>query len=199
MAEGMEMKDLVPEDTTNPYDDINNLQDLQGILNDSKYGTVQSLTVGTFEETKLKMLNEDLSTLQKLVTNEYSNIDVPTFELESVKLKQRLMRKGYDLYLRTKGPGIKTVTFGTHKYKAIQITENNGKNLVGLNTLKSNGMSTQDAYYKILNGERETSFTQQSVEQRDREIEELEELRKQAVSIWLVNWETQTSHLDLWV
>jgi hypothetical protein len=37
MAEGMEMKDLVPEDTTNPYDDINNLQDLQGILNDSKY------------------------------------------------------------------------------------------------------------------------------------------------------------------
>jgi hypothetical protein len=36
------------------------------------------------------------------------------------------MRKGKDLYLRTKGSGIQTVKFGSHSYKAIKITKNNG-------------------------------------------------------------------------
>jgi hypothetical protein len=162
-------------DTTTPYDDVNDTKGLQDILNDSKYETVQPLTIGTLEDTKLKMLNEDLSLLKSLVET-----DANAFLLETPQLRQRLMRKGKELYLRTKGPGIKTVTFGTHKYKAIQITEKNGKNLVGLNTLISNGMSKQDAYYKILGGEQETSFISGTAEQ----IDSTETLRKSVAFVY---------------
>jgi hypothetical protein len=83
MAEGMDTaEDLVfeDEDTTNPYDEYDRIDELRQLLNESQHETVQIRVDSTVEELTRQMANEDLSQLKSLVTNEYSNIDANKFK-----------------------------------------------------------------------------------------------------------------------
>ena len=77
-------------------------------------------------------------------------------------LRQRILSKDGELYLRTSGMKVKQVKFENHTYKAIKITSGKGKYLKELNTLQSEGMSVKDNYFQLLiyeNKTNETSYT----------------------------------------
>jgi hypothetical protein len=154
MAENIRLEEI-----SHPYDDINNLKDMQDILNDSTYGTVPK--EATIDELKVKMTNENYAKLKLLINTKYTHVDDNLIAVESVKLRKRIISKDGELYLRTTGSRVKPIKFGNHNYKAVKITQNKGTELLKLNTLLGYGMSTQDEYYKMLIGEKqvkETSF-----------------------------------------
>ncbi len=98
------------------------------------------------------MTNENFNKLKTLIVKKYSNIDLNTILLVD-DIRKRILSKDNDLYLRAPDSGAKSITFGKHKYKAIKITGNKGKELNELTTLNRNEMSVNDPYYKLLNEE----------------------------------------------
>jgi hypothetical protein len=199
MAEGMELKDFAT-----PYDDIRTLDALEDIFNDSTYDTV---TLDQFRPTKsqqsnipeirkeltIQMTNENINRLKTEIGKVRHDIDPDRLAVELHDLRPRILSKKKELYLITdkKNNNVKTITFGKKSYNAARITSLKDGGLLALGTLE-NALGKNDPLCKLLRGEQETSFTQKtaeqlgtgSTEQRDREIEELEELRKQAVSIF---------------
>jgi hypothetical protein len=197
MAEGMEMKDFAT-----PYEDIRTLDALEDIFNDSTYDTV---TLDQFRPTKsqqsnipeirkeltIQMTNENINRLKTEIGKVRHDIDPDRLAVELHDLRPRILSKKKELYLITdkKNNNVKTITFGKKSYNAARITSLKDGGLLALGTLE-NALGKNDPLCKLLRGEQETSFTQQSktaeqsTEQRDKEIEELEELRKQAVSIF---------------
>ena len=182
-ASGIELRDL---DTTNPYDDVDDVRD---ILNASKYESVsfeqiekrlkalkEIKDVQGIEDlntaVKGKITTENLDKLKTLIQRNYPTIDDNIIELEKIELRKRILSKNGDLYLRTIGAGVKEVVFGKHKYKAIKITSNQTTTLNKLATLQTNGLSTTDAYYKLLNGVHQST-------KLDVQIERAETLIKQ--------------------
>jgi hypothetical protein len=200
MAEGMEMKDFAT-----PYDDIRTLDALEDIFNDSTYDTVtldqfrptksqQSNIPAIRKELTIQMTNENINRLKTEIGKVRHDIDPDRLAVELHDLRPRILSKKKELYLITdkKNNNVKTITFGKKSYNAARITSLKDGGLLALGTLE-NALGKNDPLCKLLRGEQETSFTQQktaeqlgtgSTEQRDREIEELEELRKQAVSIF---------------
>jgi hypothetical protein len=201
MAEGMEMKDFAT-----PYEDIRTLDALEDIFNDSTYDTVtldqfrptksqQSNIPAIRKELTIQMTNENINRLKTEIGKVRHDIDPDRLAVELHDLRPRILSKKKELYLITdkKNNNVKTITFGKKSYNAARITSLKDGGLLALGTLE-NALGKSDPLCKLLRGEQETSFTQQSktaeqlgtgsTEQRDREIEELEELRKQAVSIF---------------
>ncbi len=188
MAEGgIRLEEIPSEEVlnkTNPFEEINTLQDIKAILNDSSYVTVREKT--NTEELKNQMTNENFHKLEILIEEKFRNMDKNQIALSKIDLRKRILSKGGDLYLRTTGSNVKEIQFGKHKYKAIKITKNRGKDLIALSTLKSNGMSITDPYYQLLNGEiktQETSFIKDDQGNiigniEDKQIENTETLRK---------------------
>ncbi len=193
MAEGIPLEDF-DRDTTHPYDDINNVNDLQLILDSSKYEDAWSADMKErmsalkgkkeLEKFKVELTDQNYNKLKQLFENKFPNADrinidvlnLPELNNKKIKtvLRERILKKSDDLYLRTTGPNVNQIDFGKHKYKAIKITQNNGKDFIALSTLQKYGMSVKDPFYKLLNNEyknMETSFT-------DNIIESAETLRK---------------------
>ncbi len=193
MAEGIPLEDF-DRDRTHPYEDINNVNELQLILDSSKYEDAWSADMKErmsalkgkkeLEKFKVELTDQNYNKLKQLFENKFPNADrinidllnLPELNNKKIKtvLRERILKKGDDLYLRTTGPNVNQIDFGKHKYKAIKITQNNGKDFIALSTLQKYGMSVKDPFYKLLNNEyknMETSFT-------DNIIESAETLRK---------------------
>ena len=209
MAEG----GIELEEFDTPYDDVRRLDDLEEIFNDSTYDTItldefrptksqQSDLAEITKSNKIKMTNENIAKLKTEIGKVRHDIDPNTLAIELHGLRSRILSKKEDLYLITdkKNSKVEMITIGKKTYPAVRITSKKDRGLLGLGTLES-ALGKNDPLCKLLRdpssvlegpSEQETSFTGQSrtaeqspiVEQRDREIEELEELRKQAVSIF---------------
>ena len=156
------------------YEDVSTLKELEDIFNDSSYDTVKSdnfvLNISNkskiekmAEKIKIKMTNENIDKLNNLIKKTYANINHENIELVlKTDLRQRILSKDGELYLRTSGAKVKQVKFGNHTYKAIKITSSKEKYLKKLNTLQSEEMSVKDNYFQLLineNKTNETSFT----------------------------------------
>jgi hypothetical protein len=185
-------------DTTNPYDDVRTLDDLEEIFNDSTYDTVpleefrptksqQSNLAEITRKNKNRMTTENINRLKTEIGKLRHDIDPNRLAIELQGLRSRILSKKEDLYLITdkKNSKVEMITIGKKTYSAVRITSKKDRGLLGLGTLES-ALGKNDPLCKLLRGEQDTSFTGQSetAEQTDREIEELEELRKQAVSIF---------------
>jgi hypothetical protein len=150
---------------------------------------VSNQTYQKYVKTKIQMTNENINRLKTEIGKVRHDIDPDRLAIELQDLRSRILSKKEDLYLITdkKNSNVETITIGKKTYNAVRITSKKDGGLLALGTLES-ALGKNDPLCKLLRGEQETSFTQktaeQSTEQRDREIEELEELRKQAVSIF---------------
>jgi hypothetical protein len=146
------------------------------------------------------MTTENINRLKTEIGKLRHDIDPNRLAIELQGLRSRILSKKEDLYLITdkKNSKVEMITIGKKTYSAVRITSKKDRGLLGLGTLES-ALGKNDPLCKLLRGEQDTSFTGQSetaeqldsipegssrIEQTDREIEELEELRKQAVSIF---------------
>jgi hypothetical protein len=181
-------------DTSHPYDDIRTLDALEDIFNDSSYDTV---TLDQFRPTKsqqsnisqirkelsIQMTNENIARLKTEIGKVRHDIEPNRLAIELQDLRPRILSLKEDLYLITykKNSNVRTITIGKKTYNAVRITSKKDGGLLALGTLES-ALGKNDPLCKLLRGEQETSFTQKtaekSAEQRDREIEGTETLRK---------------------
>ena len=97
------------------YDDISTLKELGDIFNNSSYDTIKSnnFFLNTSnkakiekmtEKIKIKMTNEKIDKLNNLIQKNYANINHENIELVlKTDLRQRILSKDGELYLRTSG------------------------------------------------------------------------------------------------
>jgi hypothetical protein len=162
------------EDFATPYDDIRRIDELEEIFNDSTYDTV---TLDQFRPTKsqqsnipeirkeltIQMTNENINRLKTEIGKVRHDIDPDRLAVELHDLRPRILSKKKELYLITdkKNNNVKTITFGKKSYNAARITSLKDGGLLALGTLE-NALGKNDPLCKLLRGEQETSFTQQS-------------------------------------
>jgi hypothetical protein len=161
-------------DTTNPYDDVRTLDDLEEIFNDSTYDTVkleefrptksqQSNLAEITKKNKIRMTTENINRLKTEIGKLRHDIDPDRLAIELQGLRSRILSKKEDLYLITdkKNSKVEMITIGKKTYSAVRITSKKDRGLLGLGTLES-ALGKNDPLCKLLRGEQDTSFTGQS-------------------------------------
>jgi hypothetical protein len=195
MAEFIPLEDL---NKTHAFEDVDNLEELEAIYNDSSYDTVtldksenpniKQIT----DELKVKMTNENINKLKMLIESIPNlNIDKDFLSIKLNDLRKRIVSKNGDLYLREPyNPKAIPVRFGKSEWKVIKITHRKGKELLVTKTLTKNGLKPTDPLYELLTYKDETSFIkdaqgnvignreQQTKKQVDKLIDSSETLRK---------------------
>ena len=133
---GIPLEDL---NKSHNYDDISTLKELEDIFNDSSYDTIKSdnFLLNTSNKTKIekmtekikiKMSNEYIDKLNNLFNKNYAYINHKNIELIlKTDLRQRILSKDDELYLRTSGMNVNQIKFGNHIFKVIKITRDKGK------------------------------------------------------------------------